>query len=184
MFKKIFLVIIVIFMLLSVMSGHKYPDRIKLTGNYYRLQDEVSLQLKDILFPALEKHGINGEAYKIRLYSYNENSDIEGYQIDGFVMIRGCRGQFTLYGYEGDRQLAEYKEINSCKVHTESTVRDENNRKKMFSAGIIQKGKYEYEMQTSFVLAESDWDKADAISEAVEEMYQKIFEEIAYTDRG
>lgn len=184
MSRKLFLFIIAILLLLSALSNRRYPDHVKLMGNYTRLQREVSQQLKDVLFPELRQHGVNVDNYKIRLYSASENSDIEGYQLDGFVLVRDCRGRFSFYRHEGRRKLTDYEERNGCKVHTESETVEENEVTKIVMAGIIQKGKYEYELQSSFVLEGEDREKAEEVTNVMKNMYQKILDEIAYSGRA
>ena len=51
-------------------------------------------------------------------------------------------------------------------------------------AGIIQKGKYEYELQSSFVLEGEDREKAEEVTNVMKNMYQKILDEIAYSGRA
>ena len=184
MLRKLFLFIIAILLLLSALSNRRYPDHIRLASNYSRLQRDVSQQLKGILFPDLRAHGVNVDAYKIRLLSANENSEIEGYQLDGFVLVRDCRGRFSFYRHEGGRKLNSYEERNGCKVYTESETAEENETTKIIMAGIIQKGKYEYELQSSFILEGNDREKADEVSNAMKNMFEKILDEIAYIDRA
>ncbi|MCR5005766.1 MAG: hypothetical protein K6A77_07650 [Clostridiales bacterium] len=184
MLRKLFLFIIAILLLLSVLSDRRYPDHIKLAGNYSRLQREVSQQLRGILFPELRQHGVNVDNYKIRLFSASENSDIEGYQLDGFVLVRDCRGRFSFYRHEGRRKLNSYEERNSCKVHTETETSEEGEVTRIIMVGIIQKGKYEYELQSSFTLEGDDREKVKEVTAVMENMYNRILDEIAYTERA